>query len=93
MRRLADTQADILVAAADTVRPGGVLVYSVCTDTDEEGPAQVARLLERRDDFALDAPLAALEGTGVLDAAGQLRTRPDLHGTDGFFAARLRRKE
>lgn len=38
------TQAKVLRAGAARVRPGGVLVYSVCTVTREEGPEQVATL-------------------------------------------------
>jgi 16S rRNA (cytosine967-C5)-methyltransferase len=39
-RALADTQAQMLAALAPRVKPGGLLVYSVCTFTDEEGPKQ-----------------------------------------------------
>ena len=39
-------QASLLEAVARAVKPGGVLVYAVCTYTDEEGPQQIARFLE-----------------------------------------------
>ena len=42
---LAALQARLLDALAPRVRPGGVLVYSVCTFTDEEGPRQLERFL------------------------------------------------
>lgn len=43
-RALAALQARLLAALLPRLRPGGTLVYSVCTYTDEEGPAQVAAL-------------------------------------------------
>ncbi|MEZ4464226.1 MAG: 16S rRNA (cytosine(967)-C(5))-methyltransferase RsmB [bacterium] len=56
--RLAELQARILDAAALGVRPGGVLVYSVCTDTPEEGPRQAEAFLERNPLFTRDDPPA-----------------------------------
>ncbi|MCA9541379.1 MAG: RsmB/NOP family class I SAM-dependent RNA methyltransferase [Myxococcales bacterium] len=86
-------QARLLDAAARAVRPGGVLVYSVCTETAEEGPDQVARFLETHRDFAPETPADAdVRWSALLDAGGALRLRPHLHGADGFFALRLRRK-
>jgi 16S rRNA (cytosine967-C5)-methyltransferase len=43
--RLAETQLAILKTAASLVRPGGTLVYAVCTPTEEEGTAVVRRFL------------------------------------------------
>lgn len=76
--KLAELQARLLAALAPRVRPGGVLVYSVCTFTDEEGPARVAAFLAARPDFAL---------------AEELRTWPHRHDADAFYAARLRRAD
>ncbi len=45
--RLAKLQAQLLDAVAARLAPGGVLVYSVCTFTREEGPAQIAALVQR----------------------------------------------
>jgi 16S rRNA (cytosine967-C5)-methyltransferase len=45
--RLAKLQAQLLDAVAARLAPGGVLVYSVCTFTREEGPAQIAALVAR----------------------------------------------
>lgn len=84
---LAAVQAELLTLAAARVRPGGVLVYAVCTITAEEGPTQLARFLAGQPAFALDAP--ALPAPLVVD--GALRTWPHRHRADGFFAARLRR--
>ncbi|MGZ3442488.1 MAG: RsmB/NOP family class I SAM-dependent RNA methyltransferase, partial [Polyangia bacterium] len=70
-------QARMLDALAPRVRPGGVLVYSVCTFTDEEGPRQLARFLETHADFRAEGE--------------PLRTWPHRDDADGFFAVRLAR--
>ena len=89
---LASLQARLLDRVADQVRAGGRLVYAVCTYTDEEGAAQIARFLERRPDYARDddTPIPeALRGRG---APGELRTWPHRDDADAFFAASLRRR-
>jgi 16S rRNA (cytosine967-C5)-methyltransferase len=92
---LAAVQASLLSAAADRVKPGGRLVYCVCSLEPEEGEAQIERFLGARPDFALE-PIAAGEG-GAPEASlrpdGTLRILPH-HipgGCDGFFVARLMR--
>jgi 16S rRNA (cytosine967-C5)-methyltransferase len=85
--RLAALQRDILTAAAALVRPGGILVYAVCTTTREEGPEVVGALLASTSRFVAEPAALPPE---LLDAAGNLSTAPHRHGLDGFFAARLR---
>jgi 16S rRNA (cytosine967-C5)-methyltransferase len=94
---LAATQDALLAAAARMLRPGGRLVYAVCSLQPEEGEGAVARA------FAAGLPLAASPFTpaelpGLPEAItpeGWLRTTPALWpgrgGMDGFFAARLTR--
>ena len=74
--KMAALQGRLLEALAPRVRPGGVLVYSVCTFTEEEGPAQLERFLAAHPDFRLDATL---------------RTFPHREDADAFFAVRLLR--
>ena len=93
--KLAGVQSRLLRAAADRVRPGGRLVYCVCSLEPEEGEAQVAAFLKARPEFVL-APAAPGEGgapEASLTADGALRILPHhlAGGTDGFFAARFRR--
>lgn len=89
VRGLTALQAELLDQAAARVRPGGALVYAVCTITAAEGPAQLVAFLARHPDFAL-APAAMPAGLG---ADGVVRTWPHRHGADGFYAARLRRDD
>jgi 16S rRNA (cytosine967-C5)-methyltransferase len=93
--KLAAVQARLLEAAAERTRPGGRLVYCVCSLEPEEGEAQVQALLARRGDLRLD-PIAPGEGgapEGAVQPEGWLRILPSLAepagGLDGFFAARL----
>ncbi len=82
----AQLQATILEAAATATRAGGVVVYSVCTISHAEGPAVIDRFLDHCPDFTADPlPLGGGE-------AADLQLLPDLHGTDGFYVARLRRR-
>ena len=88
---LAERQAMILHQAAALVKPGGRLVYAVCTVTPEETDRQVAAFLARHGDFSLQ-PLDELVPDSwreLLDAQGCLRSWPHRFGLDGFFAARL----
>lgn len=78
-------QKRLLRKAADCVKPGGLLAYSVCTVTPEENESVVADLLSARPGFKRVPP----EGIPpeLIDADGFLRTFPHRHGTDGFFGA------
>jgi 16S rRNA (cytosine967-C5)-methyltransferase len=90
---LAALQGRLLAALCTRVKPGGVLVYSVCTYTDEEGPAQVARFLAAHPDFHVDpAPASDPIFAGLLDADLALRTWPHRDDADAFYAVRLRRR-
>jgi 16S rRNA (cytosine967-C5)-methyltransferase len=78
-------QKRLLRKAADCVKPGGRLVYSVCTVTPEENEAVVADLLAERPEFKGIPP----EGIPpeLIDGDGFFRTFPHRHATDGFFGA------
>jgi 16S rRNA (cytosine967-C5)-methyltransferase len=93
---LVQLQARLLASAARRVKPGGSLVYSVCSLEPEEGESQVRAFLAGRSDFAAD-PIAPGEGgapAASLTPQGWLRILPHqaAGGLDGFFIARLRRR-
>jgi 16S rRNA (cytosine967-C5)-methyltransferase len=92
---LAETQKAMLARAADWLKPGGSLVYSVCSLEPEEGEQVADWFLATRPDYALDpvrpgelaAEIPLRDGrvrvlSGTFEAQG---------GADGFFVARFRR--
>lgn len=86
---LPDIQQAILETACRYVRAGGTLVYSTCTVFPEENEENIARFLEKHSEFSL-VPFRA----GNLDCPeGMITLFPDLHGTDGFFIAKLQKKD
>ena len=71
-------QAALLRAGAAALAPGGTLVYSVCTISRAEGGDLVARFIAEGDRFELDDERQLL---------------PHRDGTDGFYIARIRRRQ
>jgi 16S rRNA (cytosine967-C5)-methyltransferase len=72
---LSSLQLRILAAGAAALRPGGVLVYSVCTTSRAESEEVIERFLSGHREFRAERSFQLL---------------PHRHGTDGFYLARLR---
>jgi 16S rRNA (cytosine967-C5)-methyltransferase len=83
----------MLDAAARRVKPGGRMVYCVCSLEREEGEDQIAAFLKRSPDFILvpvkpdegGTPAASIRNDGVV----RILPHHLAGGMDGFFAARL----
>ena len=85
--RLVVSQQRLLGIGAEIVKPGGALVYAVCSLLSREGAGQIDAFRQDRSSWiSEETPIAA----GRLDGAGRLLT-PGHDRTDGFFVARLRR--
>lgn len=103
LAELAARQAAMLERAAAALAPGGRLVYSTCSLEPEENEAVVERVLTARRELARVAAArlrealaphlaAGAEAAALVGLDGCLRTFPDLHGTDGFFAVALEKR-
>jgi 16S rRNA (cytosine967-C5)-methyltransferase len=82
---LPDLQVALLRAAAERVKPGGTIIYSVCTIKAAENEEVV-------DALGLEVESLGEEWPGFRHPRRPefLLTRPDVHATSGFFIARLR---
>jgi 16S rRNA (cytosine967-C5)-methyltransferase len=87
LNRLVEVQQRLLDIAARLVRPGGRLVYAVCSLLSREGAGQIDGFLQSHSSWISEDPLIA---AGRSDGVGRLLT-PGHDGTDGFFIARLKR--
>lgn len=96
LARLPKIQLQIAQRAMELVAPGGRLIYATCTLLKRENQDVVSALMAGRDDLEIISPRevwGAERGDSLVDESGQfLQTSPHTHGTDGFFAAVLRRK-
>lgn len=88
VRRLAALQDDLLGAAARAVRPGGTLLYAVCSLTPDEGVERVEAFLGGTPGFA---PLPLPEAPGVVLPASVGAYVLPVGGLDGFYLALLAR--
>jgi 16S rRNA (cytosine967-C5)-methyltransferase len=86
---LAEVQREMLDAAAEAVRPGGLLVYSTCSLEAEENELQVDAFLARHADFRSEP--SETVSPRFRDPRGRLFVTPQATGFDGAFAARLRK--
>jgi 16S rRNA (cytosine967-C5)-methyltransferase len=95
LSRLGEAQRRLLAHLAGLLKPGGVMVYAVCSLEPEETEEPVHWFLKNRPEFAIDrdagrlpAPVAA-----AVHSSSCLKTHPEFMGMDGFFAVRLVRRQ
>lgn len=97
VRSLAELQAQLLKASVHMIRPGGTIVYCVCSLQPEEGPDRIAAILNDCTDISID-PVSPDEVNGLANAVtgdGTVRILPsywsEYGGIDGFYVARLKK--
>ena len=86
-------QRNILDKAAEYVKPRGVLIFSTCTIAKEENEENMMWFMNNHP-FKLESidPYIPDELKSETTSLGYLQLLPGVHGTDGFFIARFRRK-
>ncbi|MBU3077101.1 RsmB/NOP family class I SAM-dependent RNA methyltransferase [Sphingomonas quercus] len=92
---LAEQQAAMLARAARWLKPGGRIVYAVCSAEPSEGEAVADAFLAQHADFAADPVTAGELPALIPPVAGRLRVAPgaivEHGGADAFFATRFQR--
>lgn len=92
--RFAQRQRALIANVATLLKPGGILLYSTCSTSLEENEEIIEDFLSCRPEFVLeDMTTLFPEWEAVFSSTGNLRLWPHRHGTDGFFAARIRKSE
>jgi 16S rRNA (cytosine967-C5)-methyltransferase len=87
-------QQRLLEQWSSLAKSGGRIVYATCTLMRKENEGVVESFLSRHDDFQLDSPSTVLSRSKLegLSQNGFLSLYPHRHGTDGFFAAVMKRE-
>lgn len=86
--RHAERQGALLESVSALVEPGGLLVYSVCSAEPEETEGVLLPFVQDHPAFSLEPPPA---WAAAFASGPFLRTEPERHGGDAFFAGLLRR--
>jgi 16S rRNA (cytosine(967)-C(5))-methyltransferase len=90
LENLPQVQRDILENVCRYVAPGGVLVYATCTVLRRENQDVVEDFLRRHREFRAE-PMSFAQPVGEVPG-GMVTLWPHIHGTDGFFFAKLRKE-
>ena len=89
LQKLPELQYSILSASKNYLKDNGVILYSTCTLNPEENERVVERFLSENGEFSpVDFTVGELTST-----SGMLTLLPHVHGTDGFFIAKLRKEK
>lgn len=98
MKSLPKLQCNILLNLADSLKVGGVLIYSTCTSSRAENDGVIECFLAQRSDFRLERPpMGEFDFGDLVSSDGFLKTYPrameddESRALDGFFGARLKK--
>jgi 16S rRNA (cytosine967-C5)-methyltransferase len=87
--RLAALAESILRSVASRAKPGGTVLFAVCSVLEQECEAVAARVTDVLEPTPFDAPELPAE---LVAGKTSLRLLPGVHGTDGYFMATFRRR-
>lgn len=83
-------QYSILENASKYVKENGTLVYSTCTIEKDENINLINKFLENNNNFKLVDFNHIIDNSGeIIRKSGYLELYPNIHGTDGFFIAKM----
>ena len=87
-------QRKMIAAASESVKPGGVLVYSTCTILPEENEEIVKGFLNENPEFEMDDLSSVIPGAlkSNIKEKGMLQLYTNRDGADGFFISKLRKR-
>lgn len=93
LQRFRDNQLGLLQTVAGYLKPGGSMVYSVCSTEPEEGEEVIGMFLHSNNNFSIIKGEHDFLLPFEYGDSGRVyyRTFPHEHDMDGFFAARLKR--
>jgi len=94
--KLAKNQLEILETYSSFVKPNGIVVYATCSFLPQENEEVVFKFLEKHPEFSPDSLIPGFSKFGVTmkpDSDFCTTMLPSVHGSDGFFVARLRKNE
>jgi 16S rRNA (cytosine967-C5)-methyltransferase len=89
--RMATYQKQMLLGAAGAVKSGGILVYSTCSIEPDENENVVEAVMAEAGGLELE-DISRYVPDSVVYKHGMMQTLPHVHGVDGLFGARLRKK-
>jgi len=94
IEQLARIQRNILNNASKYVKPGGVIIYSTCTIEENENINMVRGFLNENKDFTMSAfdKFIGVDENMNSSKEGFIQMFPNVHGTDGFFISRIKKK-
>ncbi len=91
---LVKIQRNILNNASKYVKPGGLIIYSTCTIEENENMNTIEEFLNKNKDFTLSPfdQLISFDENMSSSKEGYIQMFPNIHGTDGFFISRIKKK-
>ncbi|MEM3641210.1 MAG: RsmB/NOP family class I SAM-dependent RNA methyltransferase, partial [Candidatus Bathyarchaeia archaeon] len=89
IEKMAEIQWKMLRNCAESVKPGGKLVYSTCSITVEENEMLIERFLKWYPEFSLSDITPKMGSPGLRGMEKCRRLYPHLHFCNGFFIAQL----
>ncbi|MTI69939.1 MAG: 16S rRNA (cytosine(967)-C(5))-methyltransferase RsmB [Firmicutes bacterium] len=90
IEKLVKLQKDILSKASRYLKPGGTLIYSTCTIENKENLELINTFVKENGNFKFES-FSNLVNIDESTAKGYLQMYPNIHSTDGFFIAKLKK--